>query len=491
MNRRTALTSLDALESMHSGRLLSGCWFAAALGVAIFQMRLLAQAWHQDPHALRTACLASAWVIGSVLGLRLQFALLRHSSPSASLWGSGLLGCTLLWLLGKAPTHTSSPLPFLSGPPGSTIVLVGMALLMGGGSTAWLQQRRPWPAVGERVLLARSLVSGTLGLCVVWLVPALSAGLGLVCLLPLLMLDLLPASLCPLPLQRGVLATLLESTGDPDRWFALRLASNALPPGWWWTSLVQRGRDYLTLTLLASSLTVLLGGLWNALPTPFAGGLVRLHESGLAKLVWLFAGQAVAFALMLWFCRAWRGVIGAPDRLIPSSSRRWVWRLALLSLFLMAGSLVLLGLPGLQAPWWLACSLGSYTLAAAVWGTVLPRLRGRISTQIGSARHLLFTAGTAMMPRYHLACEQTKEDQAHLVLATGEGVLTAAAGPVVGFLIDQLSVDGTLLVAGLFLALFLFLALCIAFFGWRYRFGQQECPFCEENNTRCIERSSL
>ena len=78
------------------------------------------------------------------------------------------------------------------------------------------------------------------------------------------------------------------------------------------------------------------------------------------------------------------------------------------------------------------------------------------------------------MARHHLACEQAKEDQAHLMLATGEGMLTAAAGPFFGFLIDQLSVDGTFLVAGLFLALFLFLALCIAFFGWRYRFGQQE-----------------
>jgi len=484
MERRTAFPSLDALESVHSGRLLSVCWFAAALGVAIFQMRLLALAWHQDPHALRTACIASAWVIGSVLGLRLQFALLRHSSPSASLWGSGFLGCTLLWVLGIAPTHTSAPLPFLPGPLGSAIVLVGMALLMGGVGTVWLQQRRPWPAVGERVLLARSLVSGTLGLCVVWLMPTWSAGLGLVCFLPLLVLDLLPASLCPLPLQRGVLATLLESTGDSDRWFALRLANIALPRGWWWTSLVQRGRDYLTLTGLSSSLTVLMGGLWNALPTPFAGGLARLHGNELGKLGWLFAGQGIAFALMLWSCLAWRGVIGAPDRLIPPSWRIWVWRLALLSVFLMAGSLVLLGLPGLQAPWWLACSLGSYTLAGAVWGTVLPRLRGRISTQVGSERHLLFTAGTAMMPRYHLACEQAKEDQAHLVLATGEGVLTAAAGPVVGFLIDQLSVDGTFLVAGLFLALLLFLALCVTFFGGRYRFGQQECPFCEENNTR-------
>ena len=353
---------------------------------------------------------------------------------------------------------------------------MGVALLLGGSSTAWLLTRRPWPAVGERVLLARSALCGTLGLCVAWLVPTWSAGLGLACLLPLLVLDLLPASCCPLPQQQDVLATLLESTGDPERWVTLRLARNALPRGWWWTALVQRGRDYLTLTGLSSSISVLLGGLWNALPTPFAAGLARLHGNELAKLGWLFAGQAVAFALLLWFCRAWRGVIGTPDRLIPSSSRKLVWRLALLSLFLMAGSLVLLGLPFLQAPWWLACSLGSYTLALAVWGTVLPRLRGRISTQIGSARHLLFQPRSMTMARHLLACEQVKEDQANLVLATGEGVLTAAAGPVFGLLIDQLSVDGTLLVAGLFLALFLFLALCVAFFGWHYRFGHQEYP---------------
>ncbi len=240
MDRRTAFSSLYMLESVHSGRLVSVCWFAAALGVAIFQMRLLALAWHQDPHALRTACIASAWVTGSVLAMRLESALRRSSSPQASLWGSGLLAGTLLWVMGLVPAYRSSPLPFLPGSLGSTVVQVAVALLMGGGSTAWLLTRRPWPAVGERVLLARSALCGTLGLCVVWLVPALSTGLGLVCLLPLLALDLLPASCCPLPLQQGVLDTLLVSAGDPDRWCALRLASNALARGWWWTSLMQR-----------------------------------------------------------------------------------------------------------------------------------------------------------------------------------------------------------------------------------------------------------
>ena len=122
IDRRMAFPSLDALESVHSGRLLDACWFAAALGVAIFQMRLLALAWHQDPHALRTACLASAWVIGSVLGMRLQSALGRSSSPPAYLLGSALLAWTLLWVMGLVPAYSSSPLPFLPGPLGSTIL---------------------------------------------------------------------------------------------------------------------------------------------------------------------------------------------------------------------------------------------------------------------------------------------------------------------------------------------------------------------------------
>ena len=178
MDRITAFPLLDALESVHSGRLLNACWFAAAWGTAIFLMLLLSLAWHQDPHALRTACIASAWVIGSALGMRLQSVRRRSSSPPACLWGSGLLAWTLLWVMGIVPAHSSSPLPFLPGPLGSTIVQVGVAPLMGGGSTAWRLQRCPRPAVGERVLLARSALSGTIGLCVVWLVPARSAGHG-------------------------------------------------------------------------------------------------------------------------------------------------------------------------------------------------------------------------------------------------------------------------------------------------------------------------
>lgn len=45
------------------GRILNGCWLLAAAGISIVQLLLLAQAWHQDPHAAPTACVASAWLL--------------------------------------------------------------------------------------------------------------------------------------------------------------------------------------------------------------------------------------------------------------------------------------------------------------------------------------------------------------------------------------------------------------------------------------------
>ena len=47
-------------DTVVRGRILNGCWLLAAAGTSITQMLLLAQAWHQDQHAARTACVASA-----------------------------------------------------------------------------------------------------------------------------------------------------------------------------------------------------------------------------------------------------------------------------------------------------------------------------------------------------------------------------------------------------------------------------------------------
>ena len=89
--KRTHVTE-HTIDPVNARRIFTGCWFCAGLGVAILQMQLLAQAWFVSRHALVPACMASAWMLGSLLGMRLRAA--------ARLWGGCLIACTLLWLLG-------------------------------------------------------------------------------------------------------------------------------------------------------------------------------------------------------------------------------------------------------------------------------------------------------------------------------------------------------------------------------------------------------
>jgi hypothetical protein len=115
----------------------------------------------------------------------------------------------------------------------------------------------------------------------------------------------------------------------------------------------------MQLTLLASSSAIILGEVWGVVPTPFAAGLARSHELG--KLGWLLGGQIVALAIGIWCVLDARNVVGFPDRLVPTSCKARAFSLALSMLVILAGSLVTLGLPFLQASWWLAVSL--YQLA--------------------------------------------------------------------------------------------------------------------------------
>lgn len=80
-------------------------------------------------------------------------------------------------------------------------------------------------------------------------------------------------------------------------------------------TLLQR---YLPLTRLASGVSVILGSVWGAVPTPFAAGLSATHT--LEKLGWLLGGQLLIALLslgLLFF--AARSVIRFPERLVPSS----------------------------------------------------------------------------------------------------------------------------------------------------------------------------
>src|SRR5437868_2971126 len=96
-SRKSHIPQPYLLDTMIRGRILNGCWFLAAAGISIAQMRLLAQAWHQDQHAAPTACVVSAWLIGALLGGIANNALRRYSAPPAIVWGVAFMGSALAW----------------------------------------------------------------------------------------------------------------------------------------------------------------------------------------------------------------------------------------------------------------------------------------------------------------------------------------------------------------------------------------------------------
>jgi hypothetical protein len=139
---------------------------------------------------------------------------------------------------------------------------------------------------------------------------------------------------------------------------------------------------------------------------------------------------------------------------VPVSVRSRVRALALLMPVAMAGGLVALGLPFLQAPWWLAVSLAGYTLAGAVWGILLPRLRPAFGVAVAAQRHLSLTQSARPLNSLHLAHGSAREACVTRLFATGEGVLVALFTPLLGWLIDESrSVDTVLVIVGLVFAL--------------------------------------
>jgi hypothetical protein len=438
------------LDTAMRRRILNGCWLLAAEGISIAQMLLLSQAWRQDQQAARTACIASAWLVGTLIARVVNSALRRRSAPPAIVWGAAFLSSAMGWRAWALPVGQSSTPSLMTDLVARILLLLGMALLLGFFSSLWLGQQRSWAAVGERAALVRNTFCLTFGLAIVWFFPTWAEVVGLVCLLPLLLLDLLTALLDPRPSWGGMTRTLLDQRADPTRWSSLRLERRASAAGWWRTYLVRRG--HAVPTLLATGTAILLGAIWNTIPTPFAGGLAATGEMN--KLIWLLAGQLGALTLGAWLLNSSPGLVGAPDRLVPFSLRTPGWRLAWLSLAGISVSFVLLGLPRLQDPWWLALSLGTYTLATATWGVLLPRLRPSIATEVFAQRHQAFGRGIVVRSGY-LAYEQALENRVNLVLSTGEGLMTAVGAPVVGMLIDYMTADRTLIFIGLVLAWFL------------------------------------
>ena len=448
------------LDLVIGRRIFTTCWLSASLGISIVQMRLLAQSWLVLPHALAPACLVSAWTLGALAGLRV---------PSAPrVWGSGSLACTLLWLSSSSFVSWHLPPSMVSPALVSIIALANIAVLLGASSTAWLTQQRGWPAVDERTVLARSLVGLTVGLVVAWLLPAFAGLIALPCCLPLLALDSLLSRCAPLPMSGGVAASWIGRYWNADRW-QLQLDRRALPRNWWWSSLRERSQDsqgYLPLSFLAGGIAVILGGVWGAVPTPFAASLGVTHT--LDKLAWLLGGQLVILVLGTGLLSAARNVIGFADRLVPVSRRSRVRTLALLMPVGMAGGLIALGLPFLQTPWWLAVSLAGYTLAGAVWGILLPRLRPAFGVVVAARRHLSFGRDARLLDTLQLAHGGAREVRVNRLFATVEGVLMALFTPLIGWLIDESrSVDTVLVMVGLVFALGLACFLLVLGAHWR------------------------
>ncbi|GAC1349743.1 MAG: hypothetical protein NVSMB27_25710 [Ktedonobacteraceae bacterium] len=441
-------------------RIFNSAWFVTCIGIAIIQMQLLAQAWQESHLAVWTACVASFWMLGSVLITRLD----TRQQRAARLWGVTFIVCAFLWvqfLLAPkfhTPNLLSSLLPFdtfiMTLIRGGELAVI--AFLLGVSSTAWLVQKRPWPAVNERISLAKALISTMVGLCVVWLFPAAAGTAGLVCLSPLLVLDFWPQACAPLPAPGKRIANWYDTSEGADRW-QLQLHKHNLPSGWWWSYLAKRGR--LSLVLLASSIAVILGGIWSAVPTPFASNLSESHTAPI--LGWLVLSQLFALAIGACCFRTLRGVLGAPDRLIPQKWQVYAWFAAIGSVLLMPSCLLMLGLPSLQAPWALAASIAIYTLAGAIWGMLLPRLKPSLSTVIFAQRHLMLRQVNAQLNKGQLAFERAQEEYANRLLLTTEGLLTALIAPLLGWLLDQWSVDGVLMASGIFLCAFLGIALAV------------------------------
>ncbi len=431
-----------AIDQTIGRRMLSTCWLLAGLGSSILQMLLLAQAWSLHQQAFVPACMASAWVLGVLFGMRVRV--------DARLWGSCLVCCVLLWLGGTR--LISLQITTLLLPVGIVhlCALAVVALLLGMISTAWLSQRRLWSPAREQVTLARALVGTTAGLFVVWVLPTSSVLLGLACVIPLLAFDYRFARRFPQAGEPGVVEAWVARYWRPE-FRPLRLRTASLPRNWWWSYLVERSREskgYMLLTLLASCAAVIPGSVWGAVPTAFAGGMLETHE--LDKLGWLLGGQIVALVIGVCWFRASRGGIGFPDRLLRPSWQSRARSFSIFVLVIMGGSLVMLGLPFLQAPWWLALSLGSYTLAGAIWGILLPRLRPSTGTLVFAQRHLLLGQGMGLPDSLQLEYGRAQEERVNRLLVTAEGVLIAFFTPIVGVLIDLYSsVDRVLVIIGL------------------------------------------
>ena len=170
-----------------------------------------------------------------------------------------------------------------------------LAFLLALLGTAWARRARPWPAVSIGTAQVSGLAGILVGLCVNWLLPDWSGAIGVGLLLPLLLLDLWPASRCPHPATVHASRPPWSGHGSPQDFPQLRqgIIQNA-QAGWWWSWLANRGR--LSSTLLGSGVAVIATSVWSVVPTLYAWQLARAQSLGI--LLWLLCGQLFALLLL-------------------------------------------------------------------------------------------------------------------------------------------------------------------------------------------------
>src|SRR5260370_35376020 len=154
-----------------------------------------------------------------------------------------------------------------------------------------------------------------------WMLPAVAGLTALTCCLPLVALDFCLSGCAPLPRSGSVAASWIGRYWTADRW-QLQLDQRTRPWRWWWSCLRERSQDsqgYLPLSFLAGGSAGILGGVWGAVPTPFAASLGATHT--LDKLPWLLGGQLVILVLAMRLLCPARNVIGFPERWCPAPTR--------------------------------------------------------------------------------------------------------------------------------------------------------------------------
>jgi hypothetical protein len=425
-------------------RLVGACWLSASLGAAILQMRLYAQVWQQGHgSALLIGLVSGAWMLGAFASARWRV--------ESRIWPYALVIAVVLWvavtLIDWQRLNIPSPfVPFVT-----LLGLCAAGLSLGWIGTAWLSQsRRGWAFVGERWILAAALTCGTTALVIVWLTVErayVALLLGLALLIPLLVLEARPLWRRPLHAAGGLVDAwqLRVQRGGTTSTAPVRLDMSALPRDWWWSYLVARGRG--GLTLYASCIAILLGSMWAVVPTAYAGSLQAVGMLG--KLPWLLGGLLCAFAIgsaggLSGLTGPTRSLFGLSDRVLPPRWQQQARWLACIPPLVMAVALITLGYPTLQQPWELGVSLGIYTLAALAWSVLLPRLRPALSTEISTTRHLHQQPGVTRI----LPLRQAQEAAVNRAILTIESLLMILLAPLMGALIDSLTVDGLLVRMG-------------------------------------------